>query len=401
VDPAPADIALGFTSQFQPVKGRTNLGGVRGPFARHGLLREWRRRVAPAERLELLVHEMGHFFGAAHSPENNTVMRPLLADKQANSVKFRIGFDPLNALAMNLVTEEMSRRDVHALRQLDLRARQHLACVYGELDRALPKDDAARRMKAMLGPVGDEPQPKAPAYATGAKRVLAAIVKYAEHNASLPEKAENGPSRLAGDELTEAYLRVAAAAAAKVSPANAAKAFTIGTALAFDRSNLLRGNALVDAALGSVENAGEKRKRLAVIGKPTVYGREDLLMHFTVSAALTATLNEQLAESAGMLKELRDAQEGGSGFSFADLSADLAGIEFANKLQADPAALAKLADGFPVADHWPSIEGLPEALTTSEFVTQFGSPSDERFQKLKAEIEDRIKNLRGFAAKQE
>jgi hypothetical protein len=59
--------------------------------------------------LELLVHELGHFFGAAHSPETNSVMRPLLADKQANSTRFRIGFDPLNALAMNLVTEEMGR----------------------------------------------------------------------------------------------------------------------------------------------------------------------------------------------------------------------------------------------------------------------------------------------------
>lgn len=398
VDPAPADIAIGFTSQFQPVKGRTNLGGVRGPFSRHGLLREWRRRVAPAERLELLVHEMGHFFGAAHSPENNTVMRPLLADKQANSVKFRIGFDPLNALAMNLVTEEMGRREVHALRQLDLRTRQVLACVYTELDRALPKDDAARRMKAMLGPVGEEPQPKAPAYIAGAKRVLGAIVKYAEHNKSLPEKADNGPSRLTGDELTEAYLRVAAGAAAKVSPANSAKAFAIGTAVAFDRTNLLRGNTLVDVALGSVENEGERRQRLNVIGQPTVFGREDLLMHFCVSAALTAALNEQLAESAGVLKELRDAQDGGSGFSFADLSADLAGIELANKLQDDPTALAKLAEAFPIADYWPAIDGLPEKLTTSEFVTQFGSPSDERFQKLRAEIEDRIQNLRGFTA---
>jgi hypothetical protein len=55
------------------------------------------------------------------------------------------------------------------------------------------------------------------------------------------------------------------------------------------------------------------------------HGREDLLMHHGQcgTRALAA-----LAESAGVLKELKDAQ-GGSGFSFVDLSADLAGIEFA------------------------------------------------------------------------
>src|SRR5690606_32420563 len=127
------------------------------------------------------------------------------------------------------------------------------------------------------------------------------------------EKAEEGPTKITGDELTEAYLRVAAGAAAKVSPANAAQAFTLGTAIAFDRSNLLRGNPLTDAAFGAVESDGERRHRLQVLGNPTAHGREDLLMHFTVSAALATTLNAQLSESAGLLKELKDAQDGGSG----------------------------------------------------------------------------------------
>lgn len=399
VDPSPARIAIGFTSQFQPVKGRTNLGGVRGPFSRHALLREWNRRVAPAERLELLVHEMGHFFGAAHSPETNSAMRPLLADKQANSVKFRIGYDPLNTLAINLVTEEMGRRDVRSLRQLDLRSRQMLGAVYTEIDRALPEDDAARRMRAMLGPLAEEPKIKGPAYLPAARRVLAAIVNYAEKNSALPQDAPEGPKRLTGDALTEAYLRVAATTASKLSPGNSAKAYLIGTAIAFDHSDQLRGNPLVDIALASVESEQERRHRIEVLGKPTALGREDLLMHFAVSGALAAALNEQLAESAGVLKELKDSQ-GGSGFSFVDLSADLAGIAFARNLMDHPERLSKFAEGIAVKDFWPDIEGLPEGLDSGAFVSQYGSPSDERYQSVKTDILERIKATPGFAAEE-
>lgn len=400
VDPAPARIAIGFTSQFQPVKGRTNLGGVRGPFARHALLREWNRRVAPAERLELLVHELGHFFAAAHSPETNSVMRPLLADKQANSTRFRIGFDPLNTLAMNLVTEEMGRREIRSLRQLDLRTRQTMAAVYWELDRALPKDDAASRLHAMLGPVAEEPKPSAPPYMPASRRVLSAIVKYAERNAELPENPAQGPKRLTGDELTEAYVRQAAEAASKLSPANATKGFLIGLAVAFDRSDLLRGNPLATAALSTIENEQERRHRLEVLGKPTAHGREDLLMHFTVSAALSVALSPQLAESAGVLKELKDAQ-GGSGFSFVDLSADLAGIEFAALLAEHPDRLSEFAKQIKVADFLPPIEGLAEGLDAGRFVTEFGSPSDERYKAVRNDIQDRIQSLNGFAVQKE
>jgi hypothetical protein len=226
--------------------------------------------------------------------------------------------------------------------------------------------------------------------------VLSSIVKFAEKNSALPEAPQEGPKRLTGDELTEAYLRVAAGAAAKINPANAAKGYAIGLAIAFDQSDLLRNNPLADVALLTIESDAERRHRLAVLGKPTAHGREDLLMHFSVSAALAVALNPQLSESAGVLKELKDAQ-GGSGFSFADLSADLAGIEFAKLLQQHPDRLAKLATGVHVVDYWPPLDALPEGLQASEFVNQFGTPSDARFLAMKAEIQKRIQALPGFA----
>ena len=68
VDAAPADLAIGFASQYSIVTGRTHLGGTRGPLANHIMVREWSKQVSEPERLELLVHELGHHFGAVHSP---------------------------------------------------------------------------------------------------------------------------------------------------------------------------------------------------------------------------------------------------------------------------------------------------------------------------------------------
>ena len=50
-------------------------------------------------------------FGAVHSPEPTSVMRPILADRKALAKRFLIVFDPVNALAMNVVAEEI--RDHH------------------------------------------------------------------------------------------------------------------------------------------------------------------------------------------------------------------------------------------------------------------------------------------------
>ena len=54
-------------------------------------------------------------------------------------------------------------------------------------------------------------------------------------------------------------------------------------------------------------------------------GRDDLARHFSISAALAATMDTPLADAVGLYKELEDARPGGSGFSFVDLAADRAG----------------------------------------------------------------------------
>ena len=101
------------------------------------------------------------------------------------------------------------------------------------------------------------------------------------------------------------------------------------------------------------------------------------------------TAGAQAAEGAGILKEMLDAREGGSGFSFADLSADLAGIAFARRLIEKPSLLASIEKSFTVADYALSPKGLAEGLSAAEFARQYGSVKDERFQRVLTNIRRR------------
>jgi hypothetical protein len=136
-----------------------------------------------------------------------------------------------------------------------------------------------------------------------------------------------------------------------------------------------------------------------VLGLPTVHGRHDLAQHFVVSGALTAVRGPKAAEAAGVLKELLDSQPGGSGFSFADLAADLSGIAFARHLGDSPRALAGVADSFTVAAYVLPPDGLPEGLTSRAFARQYGSPTDKRFLDKRDDIRKRILALPGYRAR--
>jgi Metallo-peptidase family M12 len=150
VDPGEARLAIGFTSQYQIVKGRTHLGGTRGPLAHHILLREWSQFVGEPERMELLLHEVGHFLGAVHSPESDSVMRVILGDKQARARKFQVHFDPLNTLAINLVAEEWRQHPLASFADLSPVTRDRLRSVYFAIDQALPEDPAAKQYMYIL-----------------------------------------------------------------------------------------------------------------------------------------------------------------------------------------------------------------------------------------------------------
>lgn len=145
VDPAPGKLAIGFTSQYKIPPRRVPLGGIRGPLHPWILIREWSQHVTASERLEILVHELGHFLGAAHSAESDSVMRPELGDRQSHALAFRIGFDPLNTLAMNVLVAELRRGPFRGYASAGPQTRASLHQVYSTLAESLPDDPAAQR----------------------------------------------------------------------------------------------------------------------------------------------------------------------------------------------------------------------------------------------------------------
>lgn len=448
VRPRPQRLAIGFTSQYPLVAGRVHLGGTRGPLHSHILLREWSQRISESERLEVLVHELGHFLGAVHSPEPNSVMRPILGDRQARVRDFRISFDPLNALAMCLVGEALQARPTPALGALPPPTRGQLIAIYRTLAETLPDDPAPPQYLALLGvrvramplslegPMPQEPpqedvRPAARRVAAGnppasdrarlpnapqapvspqlpaapppgdlagkglndaTRQVLQAIVSQARSNRALPigrQAAREELFRRAGDDLTESCVRAAAAAAEDLPQIYRQQAFCLGLAIGLDTTEQLRGLPLLGELVRAIEPAEARAQRLAALGTPTMRKRHDLAQHFWVSAAIASIAGPAAAEAAGVAKELRDAQ-GGSGFSFCDLCADLAGVSLAEGLKSGQIRFSTLRRRFEVARYLPPVDNLVEGLSDKEFGERFGSTSDRRFQEARQMIVDRI-----------
>ena len=281
VSPGKAQVAIGFTSQYQLTKGRTNLGGTRGLLHTHVLIREWSRQIAEPERMEVLLHEVGHLLGAVHSPEGNSVMRPVLGDRLSRAVGFRVMFDPINTLAMHAVGEEIRLRDARGFSQLSLDTRLLLRDIYKLLGAALPKDPAAPRYLHLLQ------QASMPPLAKATRFVHARIVRAAETN------HRAGAARLSGDALTDHYVRRAATAAIRLPKKYAADAFLLSLGTALEESNVLRGSPNLGPFCKLIESDVQRGRRLAALGSPTMRSRRDLARHFVVSAALTVSLGHR------------------------------------------------------------------------------------------------------------
>jgi hypothetical protein len=150
VDPGPGHLAIGFTGRQGTAVFDRKFGGTRGPLTAHLLLRESSHKTEH-ELLESLVHALGHYLGAAHSPEAGSVMRSKLDDHQARSAGHRITFDPLNMLAMCLVSDELRRDPRLQFSEISPEARDELQRLYIELSRAGGADRTAAIYLKRLG----------------------------------------------------------------------------------------------------------------------------------------------------------------------------------------------------------------------------------------------------------
>ncbi len=129
----------------------------------------------------------------------------------------------------------------------------------------------------------------------------------------------------------------------------------------------------------------------------TLLGRHDLALHFLVSAAITGSSGSRLANLAGVFKEVDDSR-GGSGFSFADLAADRAGVRFAEiAVQTRRSATwlqGKVSAAIDESDIMPSIKNLPEGIMELQFKKKFNDLDSDQFQQVNNEIERRINECR-------
>lgn len=402
VAPAPAMLAIGFTSQYPADHVGHALGGTRGPLYPWILIREWSSQITEVERLEILVHELGHYLGAAHSAEANSAMRPKMTDRRARARSFRIGFDPLNMLAMCLVAEEIRLHRSADVLQFRPTTLARLRDLYAAMAKALPDDRAtaqyARVLDRLCG-LKAEPAPPGDPLAAGTRAVVETILAAARENDVIRRRCAAGVLKnatfLAGDRLTEHLVRRAAHAAKGLPAEVAADAFLLGLGIGLDDSSLLRSNPVIVRLGPSVESQPEREERLAVLGTPTMGGRSDLAQHFVVSGALAVLVGPQTAETIGVFKELRDAQRG-SGFSFVDLAADLAGVAFASHVRQRRISLDALATSFAVGDFLLPAVGLREGIPWKTFASAYGSPEDERFAREVAAIRARIAQLPGY-----
>ncbi len=351
VPAAPAQLVIGFSSQYDFSVGPIHLGGSRGPLYPYILLKERAPNTHEPEKLELLVHELSHFLGASHSPEPHSVMRPMLTVSHLRSTGAKIYIDPVNVLLMSLVADEMRQRQVKTFAEVSQPTKERMLEIYRVLQQALPNDPAAIVYQRLIGA-------NTPQLAGEVREILNQLTQFARLEHARATKAE---VTIAGDNLTASYVREAAAIAADLQSPTAAKSMLLALGIFFDDGGTLRAFPGTSSLVSQTETDEQRRTRIGVRGLPTMHDRQDLAKHFFVSAHLAAALGGSTARGIGLMKETLDAH-GGSGFSFADMAANRAGIVFSEKLLAGEITLEALANSFAVGNFIPEIGELAEGL---------------------------------------
>lgn len=154
------------------------------------------------------------------------------------------------------------------------------------------------------------------------------------------------------------------------------------------------GHHRVGTLVGDIQPNADKAlkpRRGAVL-----HNRNDLARHFIISAALELLSEEGMSLAIGEFKELMDRGNGGSGYSFVDLAADMSGNEFAQVATEISTAvdvqnaMARIQSELEII---PAIEGLPEGLSKQAFIEQYERVDSMAYLKEVKEIKRRINLL--------
>jgi len=125
----------------------------------------------------------------------------------------------------------------------------------------------------------------------------------------------------------------------------------------------------------------------------TLWGRDDLVKHFFVSAGIAVSGGSKLSNFAGLFKEVDDS-DGGSGFSFADLAADRAGVRLAElatgSAQKASAIQQKMAAVKTEDQFMPRVDKLPEGIMALQFKKRYSDFDSKAYTLVEDEITRRI-----------
>ncbi len=126
-------------------------------------------------------------------------------------------------------------------------------------------------------------------------------------------------------------------------------------------------------------------------------GRQDLRLHFLVSAGLSLLSDSQLGFAVGEFKELLDANRGGSGFSFVDLAADRAGLAFAKSATQSRESARRfqriMAETNSEATYFLSFQDLEEGIDAQQFQKKYGNIDSQHYAAIVKEIDRRLQTL--------
>jgi hypothetical protein len=394
----PGQLTVGWTGQKVEEKddAPAPFGACRGLPTGHVLIREG-RLIDKGERTEVLIHYLATALGAVPIADPGSVMRPTLGDGKARLRGFTLRFDPLNVLVMNLWADELRRGPLASPAQASVANRTRLIRVYGairkatpgnalalgylnDLDRAIGREPLARpepKPEPKKEPVGPPALRKEATAADldAAHVVVRAVVARA--------RANTGPNRLAGDDLTAAYVRAAAEEALKFDDVSQRVfGFLVGLAVALGEAPML------------IEDPDARAERLKVLGNPTLRGRQDLRQKFAAGcgAAAAGGLTEEQAADLPVQRFVADLDAPG-GAGFPGLVADLSGAAFARAVRTDPSLIGRLRERFVADEFLAPTAGLRDGYSRPRFIEDYGSTTDRRFQTVVDDLRQRVKKL--------
>ncbi|SEA57862.1 hypothetical protein [Alkalimonas amylolytica] len=144
-------------------------------------------------------------------------------------------------------------------------------------------------------------------------------------------------------------------------------------------------------------NDGLGREAVPKLPGVVLAGRRDLTLHFLYSAVIKQVGNPYLADQIGRLKEIHDAADGGSGYSFVDIAANKAGIWFAEHLhQIDDVKVLTLDTAAFERAFFPEVRDLPEGLSEAQVQLLLGGLQGDGFQAVHQLIDSRVSELTLF-----